>query len=154
MTAIAESLQFLLGEWAGEGVGEYPTIETFRYREEVRFADVGKPFLVYAQRTWALDDGRPLHAETGYWRAGATAGRVEIMLAHPFGATELQEGTVDGQSVRVSSTIVGLTGTAKDITAVERDFDVDGDELRYAVRMAAVGVPLTHHLGATLHRVG
>ena len=152
MNAVPEFLQFLLGEWAGEGVGEYPTIETFRYREEVRFAEVGKPFLVYSQRTWALDDGRPLHAETGYWRAGAQPGSVEIMLAHPFGATEVEQGTVREQSVRVRSSTVALAATAKNIAAIERDFDVVGNELTYAVRMAAVGQPLTHHLAATLRR--
>ena len=149
MSAIEDRLGFLLGTWIGEGVGEYPTIDTFRYREEVTFTTVGKPFLIYGQRTWALDDGRPLHAETGYWRiTGADV--VEVVLAHPTGVAEIQTGSVSGQSLRLRSATLATTPTAKHVDALERDIDVEADELRYAIRMAAVGVPLTHHLGATL----
>jgi hypothetical protein len=118
-----EPLAGLLGTWRGEGAGEYPTISPFRYGEELRFWHVGKPFLAYAQRTWSPEDGRPLHAETGYWRA-KPGGTVELVLAHPTGIVEVQEG------------------------------HQDGGRLTYTIAMAAVGQPLTHHLAAELHRVG
>ena len=145
-------LPFLIGTWEGEGRGEYPTIDSFSYREEITFVHTGKPFLAYSQRTWALDDGRPLHSETGYWRVVRDGAGVELVLAHPTGIVEVQEGVLDGQTIRLRSTTIGLTATAKDVTALERDIDVDDDTLTYAVRMGAVGVPLTHHLAATLHR--
>jgi hypothetical protein len=148
-----EPLAGLLGTWRGEGAGEYPTISPFRYDEEVRFWHVGKPFLAYVQRTWSLEDGRPLHAESGYWRA-KPGGVVEVVLAHPTGIVEVLEGRLDGGRVELASTTVATTGTAKEVTALRRRFELDGDTLAYTVAMAAVGQPLQHHLAATLRRVG
>ena len=48
--------------------------------------------------------------------------------------------------------LVGRTATAKPVTEVERRFTVDGDVLTYTVAMAAMGLPLTHHLAAILRR--
>ena len=145
----------LLGTWAGRSAGEYPTIEPFGYFEEVTFAHVGKPFLSYAQRTKAGDDGRPLHAETGYVRV-PSPGRVEWVLAHPTGVTEIEEGTlsVSGTTIEMElhSTAIGRTTSAKDVVALGRSFSVAGDQLTYTLRMGAVGQPLQHHLAATLRR--
>jgi hypothetical protein len=145
----------LLGTWAGQGAGEYPTIEPFGYFEEVTFGHVGKPFLTYAQRTKASDDGRPLHAETGYIRA-PSPGRVEWVLAHPTGITEIEEGTlsVSGATVEMelNATAIGLSASAKHVAALSRSIRIDGDELTYTLRLGAVGQPLQHHLAARLHR--
>jgi len=145
-------LSFLLGRWAGEGEGSYPTIEPFHYGEEITWSHVGKPFLAYAQRTWSLDDGRPLHAETGYWRCSSPT-HVEIVVAHPTGVVEVSEGPLTATSVVLSSKTVAGTGTAKEVTAVVRRINVEGDRFGYELDMAAVGVVLTGHLRATLHRV-
>lgn len=150
-----EALRPLLGTWRGEGAGSYPTIESFDYAEEVVFAHVGKPFLAYRQATRRLDTGLPAHAEAGYLR-GVGGGRLELVLAHPTGLAELSEGgyVIEGDSLtlRLTTTTVGATATAKEVTAVDRTITVDADTLRYTLAMAAVGRPLQHHLAATLHR--
>jgi hypothetical protein len=145
----------LLGSWSGRGFGDYPTIEPFEYVEDVSFGHVGKPFLAYTQRTRS-DDGRPMHAESGYLRSPAP-GRVELVLAHPTGISEIDEGSVTAEEdgvlvVEVHSTTIGLSQSAKDVMALRRSIRVDGDELHYTVLMGAVGLPLQHHLTATLHR--
>lgn len=145
----------LVGSWVGQGAGEYPTIEPFHYLEEITFGHVGKPFLTYSQRTKSRDDGRPLHGETGYLRV-PSPGRVEWILAHPTGVTEIEEGafTVGESTIEMDlmASAIGLSDSAKHVSALCRSIRVDGDELTYTLRMAAVGRPLQHHLAATLHR--
>jgi hypothetical protein len=152
----AVGLQFLLGTWIGLGHGDYPTIDPFDYREEVRFWHVGKPFLAYSQRTTTVDDGRPLHSEFGFWRL-KPGGVVEVVVSHPSGHTEIEEGTVEGNETDgfvldlASRSVVGTT-TAKTVTGLTRRFAVRGDVLTYGLAMAAVGQPLQPHLSAELHR--
>src|SRR6266568_3966535 len=74
-----EPLGFLLGRWEGVGIGGYPTIESFRFGQEISFSHNGKPFLIYASRTWRLDeDGRigpPLGTGTDWTRSASPGTR-------------------------------------------------------------------------------
>lgn len=155
----------LIGTWRGRGHGAYPGSAAFEYLEDLVLGHVGKPFLTYAQRTRSVVDGSPMHAEIGYLRmpAGDTC---EFVLAHPTGVTEIAEGPVttgsDGSVViEARSTDIGLTSSAKEVTALVRHWRLvrspDGpadDRLEYTVEMAAVGQPLQHHLSASLGRTG
>ncbi|OBK21700.1 fatty acid-binding-like protein [Mycobacterium asiaticum] len=150
-----EALTPLLGTWKGRGAGEYPTIESFEYFEEVAFSHVGKPFLVYGQKTRSVADGKPLHAEAGYLRV-PQPGHVELVLAHPSGITEIEVGTYsvsDGViEIELNTSDIGLAPTAKEVAALSRSFRIDAEELSYSLRMGAVGQPLQHHLAAVLRR--
>ncbi len=150
MVAAVDDLFPFVGTWRGQGEGEYPTIEPFGYTEELVVAPVpGRPVLTWASRTRDLE-GNPRHAESGFVRPVADG--IELVLAHSFGIVEVAVGSIDDGRLAIDS--LSLTGTpsAKDVTAVRRRYEVEGDELRYDIAMAAVGVVLSHHLRATLCR--
>lgn len=149
-------LKFLIGDWEGAGVGGYPTIESFRFGQEISFSHNGKPFLIYRSVTWRIDDegnlGAPLGMETGYWRPRPD-GTVEVVLAHPTGIAEIYVGTVKGTRVELRTDVVARTGSAKEVTEGHRLYGLIGEDLGWAYDMAAVGQPLTSHLSAQLKRV-
>ena len=151
---MCSSLAPLLGTWRGTGEGSYPTIEDFAYTEELVFGHVGKPFLSMVQRSRDLSTGEPLHAEAGYLRAQPD-GVVELTVAQPSGIVEVDVGTVtltpDGLVVELESERVGLTPTAKSVTAVRRRLHLTGSTLVSELWMAAVGeAELIHHVRAEL----
>lgn len=140
----------LEGTWEGEGRGEYPTIEDFTYSETVTLSRLGdKPVLAYTQRTRS-PEGRPLHAETGYYRFGGD--RVELVIAQPTGIAEAHEGTFEAGRIVFHQIGLASTLTAVEVKEVRRTLELDGDLLSYTLDMAAVGRPLTFHLEARLQR--
>jgi hypothetical protein len=148
-------LAFLLGRWEGAGVGGYPTIESFQFGQEVIFSHNGKPFLSYVSRTWRLDAegriGQPLGTEAGFWRPQPD-GKVELLLAHPTGITEIYLGEITGTRVDLITDVVARTETAKEYSAGRRLYGLIGDDLGWAYDMAAVGQPLQSHISAQLKR--
>ena len=115
------------------------------------FEFVGDPFLLYAQRSWSLDDGSPIHFERGFLRP-AGLGIVELLLAHPIGITEVAVGTVDDGVIQLSSTAVSLAPTASPVTELRRRIQRRGDELSFELQMAMEGVELHWHVGSKLTR--
>ena len=145
-------LAFLIGTWTGEGQGIYPTIEPFGWRDTTRFWHVGKPGLLYEQRTKDAETGEPRHAESGFIRIGEQPGQIEMIVAHNTGHAELATGAVEGERIEVGSTMVRGTETAKEVVELQRVFDFSGGVLIVTLAMAAVGETLTHHLRSELTR--
>ena len=147
---------WLIGRWEGNGVGGYPTIESFEFAQEVTFEQFGKPFLAYRSRSWLLDTHgqrvRPLGTESGYWRPQPD-GQVEVLLTHPTGYAEMWLGEVDGPRVELRTDVVARTTSAKEYTSGHRMYGLVDSDLLWAFDMAAMGQPLQPHLSASLKRV-
>ena len=151
---LCEPLAALLGTWRGRGRGSYPTIDDFAYTEELVFDHAGKPFLSMVQRSRDLVTGEPLHGEAGYLRA-LPDGAVELTVAQPSGVVEVDVGSLTKTSgvlvVELESAEVGLTSTAKSVTAVRRRLEIAGSTLISELWMAAVGeADLIHHVRSEL----
>ena len=158
---------FLLGTWRGEGVGGYPTLEAdFGFGEQVTFACYGKPVISFTSESWALDDGRPLARQTGFWRPqpapagpdGEDSGpALEVVMSVAAGLVEVFYGRLvngpAGQHVELESDLIGHTATAKQVDKDTRLYAVRGGKLMYAMEMAAAGQGLQPHLSAALDRV-
>ncbi len=143
------SLSFLLGIWRGTGKGKYPSIEDFEYGEEISFSHVGKPFLIYTQRSWDLQNHNGLHIESGYLRPVGNH-RAELVLSQPTGITEMHEGEIISTKVEFSTLEVSCTPSAKQVSSVKRILEVTGKTLNYNVAIEAVGYPLLPHLTSQL----
>nr|3WJB_A Chain A, UPF0678 fatty acid-binding protein-like protein At1g79260 [Arabidopsis thaliana]3WJB_B Chain B, UPF0678 fatty acid-binding protein-like protein At1g79260 [Arabidopsis thaliana]3WJC_A Chain A, UPF0678 fatty acid-binding protein-like protein At1g79260 [Arabidopsis thaliana]3WJC_B Chain B, UPF0678 fatty acid-binding protein-like protein At1g79260 [Arabidopsis thaliana] len=144
-------LSYLLGTWRGQGEGEYPTIPSFRYGEEIRFSHSGKPVIAYTQKTWKLESGAPLLAESGYFRPRPD-GSIEVVIACSTGLVEVQKGTynVDEQSIKLKSDLVGNASKVKEIS---REFELVDGKLSYVVRLSTTTNPLQPLLKAILDKL-
>ncbi len=159
-------LSWLVGEWEGVGLGQYPTIDDFRFGQRIAVSGDGRPFLSYRSRSWLLDEHgqlvRPLAAESGYFRPRPDNG-VELLLSHPTGYSEVWHGSVlvtgletariTGAQMELRTDLVARTESAKEYTAGHRLYGLREGELLWTFDMAAVGHPLSNHLAARLRPV-
>jgi len=156
-------LQWLIGRWIGVGTGQYPTIEDFRFGQEVSFHTDGRPFLTYLSQSWLLDDEgnrvRPLAIESGFWRPKPD-NRCEVTMAHPTGFAEIWLGSIEvtgivnaqitGARAELRTDAVVRTESAKEYSAGHRLYGLVDGKLLWTFDMAAVGQPMQNHLSASL----
>jgi hypothetical protein len=151
MTDTPHSFADLAGRWRGSGEGSYPTIEPFAYVEELTVEAVpNRPIAHVRSRTIDAATSEPRHSESGFLRS--TPAGVELVLAHSFGIVEMGSGSFAGGVLVLASDALTGTASAKSVDRVERRYELSGTSLTCTVAMAAVGVPLTHHLRAVLER--
>jgi hypothetical protein len=147
---------WLIGTWAGAGVGGYPTEPAFQFGQEVTFAHDGRPFLSYWSRTWRIDEQgqpvEPLAMESGFWRPQPDR-HLEVTLAHPTGIVEIWIGEVNGAKVELTTDVVARTLSAREYTAGQRLYGLVEGDLLWAMDMAADGQPLQSNVSARLKRI-
>jgi hypothetical protein len=150
-------LRLLVGEWSGEGRGEFPTVEPFEYLETLTFAGDHRPFLHYEEKTKRRNAGQadyiPSHWESGFLRL-LPDGQVELINTQGSGRLERLTGSLEGTETGL---ILRLQSTAflndPRILETSRTITLDGNSLDYTQNMytTAVSGP-AHHVRATLHR--
>ncbi len=150
-------LAWIIGTWAGNGHGEYETIEPFEFGQELIFQQDGRPFIHYLSRSWIVDaEGqhvREAAQETGFIRPQED-GTLEFLLAHNTGFIETWHGELhpDQPRFEMSTDAVVRTATAKEYVAGKRLYGYVNGDLLYAFDMAAMGKELQPHTHAQLER--
>jgi hypothetical protein len=145
----------LVGTWRGQGVGGYPTIDPFEYRETMVIeARPDHPALHYEQRTWKLSEFGEVasHWETGLIRISSN-GTATLNNAQG-GRSETMAGswTIESVGWRIDLSSTGFAGDDRVISSTRR-FEVGAETLSYAHEMATTSISATTtHLRSDLAR--
>ncbi|WP_031093525.1 FABP family protein [Streptomyces sp. NRRL S-15] len=108
-------LAFLLGNWAGAGVSDFPGAEKCNFGQEVTFSHDGRDFLEYVSHSWVLDSEgnqvEPLESESGYWRIDKDR-KVEIVMVRDQGIVEVWYGELAKQKPQIDIVTDAVARTA------------------------------------------
>eukprot|EP01016_Furgasonia_blochmanni_P044595 TRINITY_DN6207_c0_g3_i2.p2 TRINITY_DN6207_c0_g3~~TRINITY_DN6207_c0_g3_i2.p2 ORF type:complete len:206 (-),score=62.90 TRINITY_DN6207_c0_g3_i2:420-986(-) len=151
--AFSKHHMFVEGSWKGEG----KVVDSINYFEEASFTKVRETCFSYNHRTKTAE-GKPMHAESGFLRlfpeaAGADSGKAELLLCHPFGVCEIEEGIYTKDRVELKTTGIIRTGTAKEpfVTELRRIITLAApNNLKYTVDMGTTKYETKPHLEASL----
>jgi hypothetical protein len=154
---VCAPLAWLIGTWAGNGHGEYETIDDFQFGQEILFQQDGRPFIHFMSRSWIVDEHgehvREAAQETGFIRPQEDR-TLEVVMAHNTGFVEIWHGELHPEQPRfeIVSDAVARTATAKEYAGGKRLYGYVNGDLLYAFDMAAMGQPLQPHTHAQLKR--
>ena len=140
-------LAFLIGSWAGGGVGAGDV--PFTQRVDIAVVP-GRPVLSHVSTATA--ENGAVSTELGFWRPGNGLLDVEFLAADAGGFLQVCYGEVDGYRIELGSDAVIRTPTGVDVTAVRRLYGrVEGD-LAYALDRAGADRNWTSYASARLRR--
>lgn len=155
------NLKLLSGVWAGNGSGQFPTIDPFRYREILRITtNEMEPGIAFEQTTWKLfDDGsaeEPLHWESGFFLV-RDDGKIDLLNAQNSGRVEVLSGEMSVAKSSPNAFTLNLRSVilAHDpqMRQSRRIFTFQENQLTYSVDMATDKVAdIQSHLNCQLTR--
>lgn len=159
MEVSMQDLALFLGRWRGEGRGDFPTVEKFRFREELKFERRGdEPLIHYEQRTWIKGEvSTPSHWESGFFRI-INNNHLEMSNCQDSGRVEVLTGEVIKFERENKTIVIRFTGkiVANDprIQKSFRTFSIYDDILEYSIEMATDKVSeTTQHIEAVLTKI-
>ncbi|MFJ9962990.1 FABP family protein [Streptomyces avermitilis] len=151
-------LAFLLGNWAGAGVHDFPGSEKCNFGQEVSFTHDGRDFLEYHSHTWVLDaDGnkvRPLETEFGFWRVDA-ARKVEAVMTRDDGVVEIWYGELAAKKPQIDlvTDAVARTAAAGPYSGGKRLYGYVKSDLMWVGEKQTPEVELRPYMSAHLKKV-
>jgi len=129
---------FFEGVWRGKG----RVIDSLEYEEELEFTRV-KPNIFFYQQKFINPDKEPLHSEVGYLRVfrepNAAEGKLELIISHPFGVSEVSEGHFTDHQITLKSQGVVKTSSAIEqyVTKLSRTFELkDENTINFNAEMS------------------
>ncbi len=149
---------FLLGNWQGAGVFDFPGAAKCNFGQEVTFTHDGRPFLEYVSHTWVLDqDGRkttPLETESGYWRIDADR-KIEVVMSRDAGVIEIwYGGLADGKpQIDLVTDAVARLGCAAPYAGGKRLYGYVKGDLMWVGEKSTPDVELRPYMSAHLKKV-
>jgi len=146
----------IIGVWKGRGVAGFPTIQTSEYFEELEFRYIEpKAVIQFIQKTWYVngdEKGNPLHWESGFIKA-LDNGSYQLSNSQDNGRVEVLTGSLSvlsGDAFHLSFQSK-LFGNDPRLLKTSRDFYLDGNTLRFVMKMATRMTPeFQQHLESTL----
>ncbi|WP_371616622.1 FABP family protein [Streptomyces sp. NBC_00454] len=151
-------LAFLLGNWEGAGVFDFPGEEKCNFGQEVVFSHDGRDFLEYHSHSWVLDaEGnkvRPLESESGYWRIDSQR-KVEIVMVRDQGVVEIWYGDLADQKpqIDVVTDAVARTASSRPHSGGKRLYGYVKGDLMWVGEKATPEVELRPYKSAQLKKV-
>ena len=108
-------LAFLLGNWEGAGVSDFPGAEKCNFGQEVTFTHDGRDFLEYISHTLGArrrgQQGPPAGDRAGYWRIDKDR-KVEVVMVRDQGVVEVWYGELADQKPQIDLVTDAVARTA------------------------------------------
>lgn len=151
-------LTFLLGDWAGAGVADFPGAEKCNFGQEVTFSHDGRPFLEYVSHSWVLDDQgekvRPLESESGFWHVRENR-QIEVAMVRDQGIVEVWYGELaEGKpQIDLATDAVARLASAGEYSGGKRLYGYVNSDLMWVGEKATPEVPMRPYMSAHLKKI-
>ena len=149
-------LAWIVGNWHGNGIGEFAKVPRFHFEHDVTFNHDGRDFLTYFSQSWITDENHNRIAqsasETGFWRVRPN-NILEVVISHSMGITEGWVGRFDGAKIQLAYDQGYSSPSAKIVEGGSRLYGLVEGELFTSYDMAANGEELQAHTWSSLARI-